>query len=66
MPIEITLKHKRLIKKANEKFGDIYPTSPHKELEDGFTYENKKQEWFFWFNTVDGSTHIVKEIENAG
>lgn len=60
----ITLKHERLIRKAKEQYEDIYPTAPGKELEDGFTFENNKQEWYFWFNTVDGSTHIVKEIEN--
>ena len=64
----LSLKHVKLIKKAKETHGDIYPTAPQKRLYDGFTYE--KDNCYFWFNTADGSTHIVEEVEketnNAG
>ena len=51
----------KLMKKAVEKYGRILPTQDYKTLEECFTYEAIWRTWFFWFNTPDGNTHLVKE-----
>ncbi len=54
----MSIEKKQLIKKAVQKFGDIYPCGRFEHLRDCFThYEN---ELIFWFNTIDGSTHTVR------
>ena len=59
MILHIRNKRFKLVQKAVKKFGKIYPTSPDKNLMDGFTVE--KNHLYFWFNTLDGSTHLVGE-----
>lgn len=47
-----------LIEKAKKEFGEIAPTRNKKSLAECFTFE--EDEIFFWFNTEDKSTHVLK------
>ncbi len=46
----------QLINNAKEVFGDIFPCDG-KEWEDCLTYIDETA--LLWFNTSDGSTHII-------
>lgn len=53
-------KHKeKLLKKAQEVYKKVLPCGGRKSFSECFTvYEN---ELVLWFNTKDGSTHIVRK-----
>ena len=48
---------KNLVRKASEKHATIFPCVPKKGFEHCFTQDKEKV--YFWFNTVDRSTHMV-------
>lgn len=48
----------RIIEKAIRKHKQIFPCGGRRELSDCFTIEG--QQIFFWYNTSDRSTHLIK------
>lgn len=53
----------KLITDAEDKYGDIFPIKNNGFNHTSFTQEGVKL--FFWFNTVDRSTHVMScEIKN--
>lgn len=59
--MSLSPRKKKLLNKAREMYGEIAPAGRKKTFEEGFTHSNNKL--VFWFNTTDGSTHVV--IENG-
>lgn len=55
----LSKKEKKLVKKAVKKHRIIYKIPYKKNLHSCFTYYNGKL--ILWYNTIDHSTHIVKE-----
>ena len=49
---------RKLIQRAKKKYKKIYPCSYLKKLSECFTIDDNIL--YFWFNSVDHSTHIVK------
>jgi hypothetical protein len=52
-----TVRMRRMIRRARQKFKKIYPCSPEQEFDRCFTIEGEKL--LFWFNTDDCSTHLL-------
>ncbi len=52
-------REKKLIKRAIKDYKTIYPCGHFDEFSKCFT--EIKDELVFWFNTEDGSTHIIKQ-----
>jgi hypothetical protein len=50
----------RLIDKAREKYGEIFPTATKSSFSQCFT-SGADGKLIFWFNTADHSTHVVTE-----
>ena len=50
----------KLIKKAEEKHGKINPVRGRGKHDKRSFTRDKKNRLLFWFNTPDGSTHIIK------
>jgi hypothetical protein len=48
-----------LIQQAKDKYRDIFPTGRMETLDDCFTVRG--DELIFWFNTSEGTTHVLKE-----
>ncbi len=46
-----------LVSKAKEKYDEISPVAERKSLEECITRQGNRV--YLWFNTSDGSTHIV-------
>ncbi|MBD3322281.1 MAG: hypothetical protein GF350_14370 [Chitinivibrionales bacterium] len=53
-----------LIKAARKRHGTILPVADVKDLDDSFTTHHDAL--LFWYNTEDGSTHIVKDANKRG
>ena len=49
----------KLIQKATDKFGQIFPCADKASLHDCFTTDDKHV--IFWFNTADANTHVLVE-----
>lgn len=49
----------KLIERAINEYGKIYPCNNNGMLNDCFTEEKEKV--LFWFNTEDNSTHLLEE-----
>jgi hypothetical protein len=54
----------QLVLHARNKYLKIYPCGKGKKLEDCFTIE--KDRVYFWFNTVDESTHLAVSSNSSG
>jgi hypothetical protein len=52
---------KNLIERAKAKYGQIYPCGGKADYRDCFS--EYSDQVFFWFNTLDNSTHIEQEIK---
>jgi len=50
---------KKLFQEAVKRYKRIYPVSRKRNFKDCFTYYEGML--IFWFNTIDRSTHVVKE-----
>jgi hypothetical protein len=50
----------KLIEIAEKKYGTIYPCSNKETLQECISIEHDNK-MYFWFNTPDNSTHVVKE-----
>ncbi|MBD3344588.1 MAG: hypothetical protein GF401_05960 [Chitinivibrionales bacterium] len=50
---------KLLIKAAKKRHGSIRPVANVKDLDESFTTHHDAL--LFWYNTDDGSTHILKD-----
>lgn len=48
-----------LIRQAREKYVEIFPAGRMKTLEECFTVRG--DELIFWFNTSEGTTHVIRE-----
>lgn len=49
----------KLIQKAREKYGDIYPCYPYSNMTDSFTFETIDSDIIiFWFMDVSSEIHI--------
>ncbi|MFA5248834.1 MAG: hypothetical protein WC415_06525 [Patescibacteria group bacterium] len=52
----------RMIEKAIEKHGEIFPCGMESNLEGGFRTKGSKL--IFYYNTADNSSHIIEEDLN--
>jgi len=53
----MTLEKERLLDQARKRCGAIEPCSGKRSLEECFTEERGML--LFWFNSADGSTHMI-------
>jgi len=52
----------KLIQKALNKYGPINPVDKAEYLVDDESFSfHKSNGWMFWFNDIDGDTHLTKE-----